>query len=34
MLSYHQTNPRIDLIRSFGTTLEPRYIVVTEPLDQ
>ena len=34
MLSYHQTNPRIGLIRSFGTTLEPRYIVGTEPLDQ
>jgi hypothetical protein len=35
MLSYHQTNPQgIGLIRSFGTTLEPRYIVGTEPLDQ
>ena len=34
MLSYHQTNPRIGLIRSFGTTLKPRYIVGTEPLDQ
>ena len=34
MLSYHQTNPKIGLIRSFGITLEPRYIVGTEPLDQ
>ena len=34
MLSYHQTVPKNCLIRSFGTTLEPRYIVGTEPLDQ
>ena len=34
MLSYHQNDPKILLIRSFGITLEPRYIVGTEPLDQ
>ena len=34
MLSYHQQNPKIPLIRSFGITLEPRYIVGTKPLDQ
>jgi hypothetical protein len=34
MLSYHQTVPKNRLIRSFGVTLEPRYIVGTEPLDQ
>jgi hypothetical protein len=34
MLSYHQQDPKISLIRSFGITLEPRYIVGTEPLDQ
>jgi hypothetical protein len=34
MLSYHLFDPRIKQIRSFGTTLKPRYIVGTEPLDQ
>jgi hypothetical protein len=34
MLSYHLFDPKIVQIRSFGTTLEPRYIVGTEPLDQ
>ena len=35
MLSYHQNGSRRTiLIRSFGITLEPRYIVGTEPLDQ
>jgi hypothetical protein len=34
MLSYHLPDPRIREIRSFGTMLEPRYIVGTEPLDQ
>jgi hypothetical protein len=34
MLSYHLFDPKIEQIRSFGTTLEPRYIVGTEPLDQ
>ena len=35
MLSYHQTvSEETSLIRSFGVTLEPRYIVGTEPLDQ
>ena len=34
MLSYHLTVPKNRQIRSFGITLEPRYIVGTEPLDQ
>ena len=34
MLSYHLSDPKIQKIRSFGTTLKPRYIVGTEPLDQ
>jgi hypothetical protein len=34
MLSYHLHNPKIMKIRSFGITLEPRYIIGTEPLDQ
>jgi hypothetical protein len=34
MLSYHLNDPKIIQIRSFGTTLKPRYIVGTEPLDQ
>ena len=34
MLSYHLHDPKIMKIRSFGTTLKPRYIVGTEPLDQ
>jgi hypothetical protein len=34
MLSYHLRDPKISQIRSFGTMLEPRYIVGTEPLDQ
>jgi len=34
MLSYHLRDPKIPKIRSFGTTLQPRYIVGTEPLDQ
>ena len=34
MLSYHLFDPKIKQIRNFGTTLKPRYIVGTEPLDQ
>ena len=34
MLSYHLSDPKIRQIRNFGTTLKPRYIVGTEPLDQ
>ena len=36
MLSYHLFDAAsgIKQIRSFGTTLKPRYIIGTEPLDQ
>ena len=33
-LSYHTSHPKVQRIRNFGTTLEPRWIVGTELLDQ
>ncbi len=34
MLPYRYPDPQIDITRSFGGALEPRYIVGAEALDQ
>jgi hypothetical protein len=33
-LPYHHADPKVDAIRSFGITLEPRWIFGAESLDQ
>jgi hypothetical protein len=34
MLPYRYPDPQIDITRSFGGALEPRYIIGAEALDQ
>ena len=34
MLPYHAMNPQIHSIRSFGSTLQPRYVFGATILDQ